>query len=409
MKILKTLSALAISATMVFSVAALNVSAATTTQDGLEVSLTTDKEAYSKDEKITATLSVKNTNESVVTDIAMETIIPDGYEVADGTKNNKQLDKLAPNETTELKVAYVEKSKGEVSQDSQVSQESQKSEVSTVNHSGETINTGDTTVQFAIIIPIVVCSLALVIFVIRKKKIKGFLSIAVSISVIGSAIAFLPFNANAVKENHKIVSVAQAIKVNNKDFTIKANVTYTFVMEEVSQVSEASEVSEISANEADEYYNQNAEVISVTKAKESADVLSEKEVTKLLADRGFNTENVVVDYTMDGEYLNEAEIDENSTEKHPLYKMLYGSESKILWNIYVINGVVSAYPVSYNLVSDRQAVLLITETNTVTSYDYISNQFYETIPKESAMIVRKISKIDKEALDNLTIGGLSEL
>lgn len=94
MKVLKTLSALAISATMIFSVAALNVSAATTTQDGLEISLTTDKETYSKDEKITATLSVKNTNELDVTDVAIETIIPDGYEVTDGSKNNKQIDSL---------------------------------------------------------------------------------------------------------------------------------------------------------------------------------------------------------------------------------------------------------------------------------------------------------------------------
>ena len=73
------------------------------------------------------------------------------------------------------------------------------------------------------------------------------------------------------------------------------------------------------------------------------------------------------------------------------------------------NGVVSAYPVSYNLVSERQAVLLITETDTVTSYDYTSNRFFETIPKESTMIVRKVSRIDKETLDSLTIGGLSEL
>ena len=89
--------------------------------------------------------------------------------------------------------------------------------------------------------------------------------------------------------------------------------------------------------------------------------------------------------------------------------MLYGSETELLWNIYVINGVVLAYPVSYNLVSERQTVLLITETDTVTSYDYISNRFYETIPKESAMIVRKVSKIDKKTLDNLTVGGLSKL
>ena len=420
MKFLKRLSAVAVSVVMMFGITSVNVFAASITQDGLEVSLTTDKETYSKAEKITATLSIKNTNESDVTDIAMETIIPDGYEVADGTKNDKQLDKLASNETAELKVVYAARSNGEVSQDSQISQESQKSEVSTVSQSSETIGTGDTTAQLAIIVPIVACSLVLVIFGIRKKKIKGFLSIAVSISVIGSIISYLPFNANAVKENPKAVSISQAIKVDNKDFTVKADVTYTYVKEEVSQISEISEVSEVSEvselvkpnnpTETDDYYWDNSEkVISVIKATESDSVLTEQEVIKLLSDRGFDTEMVITNYKMDGTYLEETEINDKSQEKHPLYTMLYGSETELLWNIYVINGVVLAYPVSYNLVSERQTVLLITETDTVTSYDYISNRFYETIPKESAMIVRKVSKIDKKTLDNLTIGGLSKL
>lgn len=160
---------------------------------------------------------------------------------------------------------------------------------------------------------------------------------------------------------------------------------------------------------AEKYYSEHAEVISVTKAKESAKVQSEKDVTELLSDRGFETENIVTDFTMDGVYLDESEIEDSSTEKHPLYKMLYASESDILWNIYIINGVVAAYPVSYNLVSERDAILLITESDTVMSYDNSSNQFFETVPKESEMIVRKVGKINKETLDKLTIGGLSEL
>lgn len=160
---------------------------------------------------------------------------------------------------------------------------------------------------------------------------------------------------------------------------------------------------------ADEYYNQNAKVISVTKAKESDKVQSEQEVTKLFSERGFSAEGISAEYTMDGKYIEEEKKDEDSTERHPIYKMLYASKSEILWNIYVINGVISAYPVSYNLVSERDAVLLITENDTVMSYDYTSNQFYETIPNESAMIVRKVSRIDKETLDNFTIGGLSKL
>ena len=160
---------------------------------------------------------------------------------------------------------------------------------------------------------------------------------------------------------------------------------------------------------ADEYYSEHAEVISVTKAKESEKIQSEQDVTELLSDRGFETENIVTDFTMDGVYLDESEIEGSSTKKHPLYKMLYASESDILWNIYIINGVVAAYPVSYNLVSERDAILLITESDTVMSYDNSSNQFFETVPKESEMIVRKVEKINKETLDKLTIGGLSEL
>ena len=182
---------------------------------------------------------------------------------------------------------------------------------------------------------------------------------------------------------------------NNKQSSIPAN---TF--------SSSAENSVIGANE---YYSKNAEVVSVTKAKESDKVPSEQEATKLLSDRGCNTEGIVTDYTMDGDYLDETGIEDSSTEKHPIYKMLYGSESDILWNIYMINGVISAYPVSYNLVSERDAVLLITETDTVTSYDYNSNQFFETIPNESEIIIRKVDKIDKETLDKLSIGGLNKL
>jgi len=356
---------------MLLSLAGISASAANRTQDGLEVSFTTDKETYSKDETITATLTVKNTNESDITDVVLETVIPNGYEVDNVSSNTKQIEKLAVNETSELRVVYTSKLTGTISEDNKIGKNNENS---------------------AVIISIAVCCfLVLIIFVIKKKKIKGFLSIVISISVLSSVVAFLPLKADAVNEKQNSIEISQVIKVDKKDISLKGTVFY------------------FQTNEADEYYNENAKVISVTKAKESDDVLSEQEVANLLFERGFNTETVVADYTMNGEYLDEAKIDEDSNEKHPIYKMLYGSKSEILWNIYVINGVVSAYPVSYNLVSNRQAVLLITETDTVTSYDYTSNQFYETIPKESVMIVRKVSKIDKETLDNLTVGGLSEL
>ena len=130
MKFLKGLSTVALSAIMMFSVASANVFAASTTQDGLEVSLITDKETYTKDEKITATLSVKNTNSTEITDVTMETVVPNGYGVIDGSATTKHIEKLAPNETVELKSVYNAKSIGEVSEVSEVSKVTEISEVS---------------------------------------------------------------------------------------------------------------------------------------------------------------------------------------------------------------------------------------------------------------------------------------
>lgn len=218
MKVLKTLSALAISATMIFSVAALNVSAATTTQDGLEVSFTTDKETYSKDEKITATLSVKNTNESDVTDVAIETIIPDGYEVTDGSKNNKQIDKLAPNESAELKVVYVAKDSGG---------NSQNSEIDTVNPNDNTPNTGD-----SVIVPIaaVLVMLIFALFTVlcfKSKKGRKLLSIILTISIVGGTSTLITVKANAA-EDSKTIRIETSVMVNGKLMNIEGSVKYQY-------------------------------------------------------------------------------------------------------------------------------------------------------------------------------------
>ena len=57
-----------------------------------------------------------------------------------------------------------------------------------------------------------------------------------------------------------------------------------------------------------------------------------------------------------------------------------------------------AFPVSYNDQSDRGAPVMITEDDTVMSYDCYSNKFYETIPKDSELIVVNISKINDEKI-----------
>lgn len=238
MKITKKLAAVAVSTLMMFSVAGMNVFAASTTQDGLEVSLTTDKEAYSKDEKIIATLSVKNTNASDVTDVSLETLIPDGYEIDDNSANTKRLDKLAPNESTELKVVYVAGDSGENSQDSeisqvsedseisQVSQESQNSEVSTVSPSKDSPKTGDNTVIPFVIVLVMLVSVLLAVLCFKSKKGRKLLSFFFVLTVMNGAfcLELSDIKASALS---RIITVNETVSVNGVDTVLTGKLTYT--------------------------------------------------------------------------------------------------------------------------------------------------------------------------------------
>ena len=398
MKMMKKFAVIAVSWAVMLSMASIQTFAATVTQDGLEVTLTADKAEYGKDEQITATLTVENTGKEAVTNVTLENVIPEGYQLADGFDLTKQTEKLNSGDKAELTVTYTVASEFVESSDNESSSDN------------SVVKTGNNI--FSVVLALVLLSVSAVLIVIsvKKKKGKGFLSVAVCISVLGTIIAVVPFDTQAA-DNGKTISITEKIIVDGDELDLSAYVKYDLKGEnqESSEKSEISEISDTSLDEADKYYNENAEVVSVTKANESADVLSDQEVTNLLLDRGFDMGLIFTDYDIYGNYLDEMEVENKSDEKHPIYKMLYESKSELLWNVYIINGAVFAYPVSYNLVSDRQAVLLITETDTVISYDYLSNQFYETIPKESSVIVRKVDKIDKETLDTFTIGGLSEL
>lgn len=260
MKFLKRISAVAISMIMMCSIAEMNVFAASTKQDGLEVSIMTDKENYIENEKITATLSVKNTNTTDVTDVTMETVVPDGYKIDDGLSNIKKLETLAPNKTEELKVVYVSASNSDSTvenshndsekQDSannEVNQNSNKDEISknstviqesTANYESkaENTNTGDTK-KVMVIVSLIVISVAIGILCLRNKKGKGILSIVLCISAVGSIVAIAPFKTNAA-ESIKIISIEEQISVNGKKLNIQANINYKIEVNDEHKESE---------------------------------------------------------------------------------------------------------------------------------------------------------------------------
>ena len=107
MKVWKKCGALFLTVLLCITMMAVPALAASDSQDGFEVTLTTDKEEYSKGEEIAATLTVTNTNDTAVSNVSLENLIPDGYKLADGSEAAKQVESLGAGETVSMTVTYV--------------------------------------------------------------------------------------------------------------------------------------------------------------------------------------------------------------------------------------------------------------------------------------------------------------
>lgn len=169
---------------------------------------------------------------------------------------------------------------------------------------------------------------------------------------------------------------------------------YTSVLEDESYRLEAPD--------AAEYFEQNAKIVSAVDVNGSNAIQSENELNNNLTARGFGDYPIISEYSMDGEYYESTEISETSMEEHPIYQTFYVTASGDVWTIFVINGAVMANPVSYNMQSDLGVQVMISESETVTSYDSTTNKFYVTVPDESVLIVKVVERIDAETLESLT-------
>ena len=161
--------------------------------------------------------------------------------------------------------------------------------------------------------------------------------------------------------------------------------------------------------DAKEYYETYSDLIDIIAVEESKNVLTEAQVKSVLEERGFVNYSITYDYSINGDYTGETAIWDDSTDKHPIYQTFYLSENGEGWTVYLINGEVFANPVSFNLESDLGAQLLVSESETLTSYDDKSNKFYSTIPYASEAIMETVDRIDTETLDRLTIEEICRL
>lgn len=164
----------------------------------------------------------------------------------------------------------------------------------------------------------------------------------------------------------------------------------------------------VPAPDAEEYYENNSKVLSKISAKDSEKVTTEKETIDLLKKRGFKDFPIITNYDMEGEYIDGKKISESST-KHPSYETYYQTKDGNLWTVFVVDGAVMANPVFYNFQSKLNAQVIISERDSVVSYDGTKNTFYETIPNKSELIIKKVKIINTETLEGLDVEGIDKI
>lgn len=136
--------------------------------------------------------------------------------------------------------------------------------------------------------------------------------------------------------------------------------------------------------------------------RESEATFSEEAVDHFLSERGFEDLPITTSYSMEGEYYDAEEISHRPSAYHPTYEVVYEGNSGEIWTLSIIGKDITAHPYFFNQTSSLGAPLIVAESEMVTSYDSASNSFYESVPKESSLIVKVVDKIDKETLDSLT-------
>lgn len=264
MKRVKKTLAFLLAMVLCLSMMTMNVSAASTEQDGLEVSLTTDKSEYSQDDPITATLSVTNTNDAAVSNVSLENMIPEGYSLAEGSEAEKQVESLDAGETVTMSVTYIADSSdgGDAENPSGGNVNNNGSDSGTGNadkngngatgsndgsnnnstgkgssqSTGTNVKTGDNTiVALWVAIAVIAGIVIIVALVVKKKKSgKGFLSLFLCFAMTGTLFSGTAISTKAAEIQSKSITVSESVTINNKTLQLSSTVIYDIVADDGS-------------------------------------------------------------------------------------------------------------------------------------------------------------------------------
>lgn len=385
---------------MVSCLSGINCYAAEKTQDSVKLVITTDKTSYDANDTIHANITLENNSDSDITDISLEGVIPENFRLSDNSKAIRRStyimsggsmsselelipDKIQSSEPVTEAIKTEAAVKEEV-QEAKITETPLSYNESAAENSVQPESSG--LKNKLIVSGIFLLAAAGVVIIFRKKGKNGAL---ILLCVTAAGALAMDNTANAEGPETHTISVSETISVADREYQLTAVVRFTMDTPDMQAAVE-------------EYYAENSEeIVSVENAEETDDVLTEKEAIAFMAERGFSSYPLTYDFNIDGTYADEAEASADSDEKHPMYQTFYVSDSNAIWTVFIIGRSIFANPASYNLESDLDAQVLVSETDTLTSYTEMGNKFYETVPKESAVILKVVDKISSQKLNDL--------
>lgn len=221
-KIIKLFSIIFTVLLMTLSITTGNVFASSSIQDGLEISTSTDKESYQKDEKATTTIFIKNTNGYNMEDIEVTISLP--KELSSKDQQSFDIPLLKAGESKEYKMT-IEKDQVKVTvtpdQDKPTSNIDKTSQSEDVKVD---VKTDDSTPIIGWIVLVSVSGLAIVLL---KKHHKGKqLMILALISTMTLSVLTMG-NAHAESSMlEKKMSLTQKLVFDNQSYNIDIDITY---------------------------------------------------------------------------------------------------------------------------------------------------------------------------------------
>lgn len=244
-KMSKAIVSLMVAATFMCCLSTTAFAAETTeTQNGLELSISSDKESYSANEDINLTFKVTNTNDFDVSDVSLEALLPPGLSVKDNADTQKTVEQLGAGESVKLDVAV--ESIGTPTQipdptptgtpnpiptNTPNPTSNTTTVINTVATSSSTgkdaVTTGDATNVLLLIAILLLAGGGIALCAKHKVKAKGAMSLLLCATIVAGSVVAVGIPVSATDEIVKNFSAVKAITVDGKAYNVEANVQYS--------------------------------------------------------------------------------------------------------------------------------------------------------------------------------------